>query len=560
MRLTKAWLVAAVGVTALAVAACTGSSGGSANTGGGNAATQSAGNGTTTTNNGAPHYGGTMTVAYASNPKTFDPAVCYDSTCWNNMRMLFDRLYDYVGATMNLEPQAATALPVVSNGGKTYTMTLRSGMTFSDGRPVTAKDVVYSYTRILDPATKSPVVSFWDVVAGAAAYEKHPTGSLSSIKAIGTDKVQIMLSQPDSAFKYVLAMPQASIIPAGTGAQQAQHPVGSGPFTFGGYAPGQQIVVNRNAKYWDKPKPYVDKVVEKLGVDPQVQVLQLQKGQIDLMGDPIPPAQYLQVTNDPSMKAQTVTITKPSTYFLTMNTKMAPFNNPKVREAVSYAIDRSFLVKLVNGQGKPANEFLPPGIAGYSSDKLVHDVDIAKAKELLKEAGYPNGLNTTLYSWNDAPWTTLAPQIQQDLAKIGIKVNDRSLTESAFFELAGTPNKAPMTLTFWVADYPDGSDFYQALLSCAAAIAGGQNYSFYCNKNVDNDVDAALAATDAGEVSAEYKKAATTMLADNPVVPLYYGTKTEIFGKQVGGYHSQPIWGWDMTNYWKTTGSAKPSS
>ena len=91
------------------------------------------------------------------------------------------------------------------------------------------------------------------------------------------------------------------------------------------------------------------------------------------------------------MKSQLVTITKPSTYFLTMNVTKAPFNNPKVREAVSYAIDRNFLLKLINGQGSVANEFLPPGTAGYTPDKLVHDQDIAKAKQLLTAAGYPNG-------------------------------------------------------------------------------------------------------------------------------------------------------------------------
>lgn len=500
-------------------------------------------------------YGGTMTVAYAGNPKTFDPAVCYDSVCWNNMRMLFDRLYDYVGNTSNLAPEAAAAMPTVSKDGLTYDITVRPGMTFSNGKPVTAADFAYSFSRIFDPATKSPVLSFWTGVVGAAAYAKNPTGTVSGIKALSDTKLEIKLTAPSSVFKYVLAMPQSSVIPAGSGPAQATAPVGSGPFTFGSYSAGQSIVMNRNPKYWDYPRPYVDKVVENLGVDPQVQVLQLQKGQLDLMGDPIPPAQFLQVTNDPTMKSQLVTITKPSTYFLTMNVTKAPFNNPKVREAVSYAIDRNFLLKLINGQGSVANEFLPPGTAGYTPDKLVHDQDIAKAKQLLTAAGYPNGLTTDLYSWNTAPFTALDPQIQQDLAQAGIKVNVKAETQSAFNDVASDPTKAPMTLAFWVADYPEGSDFYQALLSCAAAIPGGQNYSFYCNKDVDSLVTKALATNDAAQISADYKAAATKMLADNPLVPLYYGSKTEIFGKNVGGYHSQPIWGWDMTNYWKVDGS-----
>ncbi|GLL02209.1 ABC transporter substrate-binding protein [Dactylosporangium matsuzakiense] len=497
-------------------------------------------------------YGGTMTVAYQSDPKTFDPAVCYDATCWNNMRMLYDRLYDYVGDTMNIEPQAATALPEVSADGLTYTIKIRSGMTFSDGKAVTAKDFVYSFTRILDPATKSPVQSFWTGIAGAADYAKAPSGSFAGITATDDSTLQIKLTAPNSSFKYVLAMPHASVIESGT----ASKPVGSGPFVMDHFTPGQEIVVNRNPKYWDAPKPYVDKVVEKLGVDPHVQLLSLQKGTIDLMGDPIPAADYLTVAGDAALKPQIKTIVKPSTYYVTMNTQMAPFDNPKVREAVSYAFDRTFLLKLVAGQGTVANEYLPPGITGYTKDKLVHDQDIAKAKQLLAEAGFPNGFSTTMYSWNTSPWTALLPQLQQDLGKIGITVDAKPVQQSAFFDLAGTPNKAPMTLTFWVADYPDASDFYQALLSCGAAIPGGQNYPFYCNKNVDALVDQALAAKDNDAATAIYVQATKAMLADNPVVPLYYGSKTEVFGKTVGGYHSQPIWGWDMTNYWKTTGTA----
>ncbi|WP_370615218.1 ABC transporter substrate-binding protein [Mumia sp. Pv 4-285] len=507
-----------------------------------------------------PRYGATMTVAYKSDPKTFDPAVCYDATCWNNMRMLFDRLYDYVGDTMEIAPQAAAAMPKVSADGLTYDIPIKEGMVFSDGKPLTAKDFAYSFQRILDPKTKSPVASFWSGIKGAQEYAKNPEGEVAGIKAVSDTDLQITLTAPNNAFKYVLAMPHASVIEQGTGDTVATEPVGSGPFSLDHFDPGREIVVKRNPTYWDYPRPYVDEVVEKLGVEPSVQLLQVQKGDIDLMGDPIPPAQYLQVKNDPALKSQIKNITKPSTYFLTMNTKMAPFDDPKVREAVSYAIDRTMLLKLVSGQGSEANEFLPKDIVGHTDEDLLHDQDLAKAKQLLADAGYPDGFSTTLYSWNTPPWTQMLPQIQQDLGKIGIKVDAQPIQQSTFFDVAATPGKAPMTLTFWVADYPDGSDFYQALLSCAAAVPGGQNYPFYCNPKVDDLVAQALAAGTTDEADKIYAEATKQMLADNPIVPLFYGKKTEVFGKQVGGYHSQPVWGWDMTSYWKTDGSTtKPA-
>src|SRR6185312_9660162 len=155
--------------------------------------------------------------------------------------------------------------------------------------------------------------------------------------------------------------------------------------------------------------------------------------------------------------------------------------------------------------------------------------------------------STEMYSWNTSPWTALLPQLQQDLAKIGITVDAKPVQQSAFFDLAGTPGKAPMTLTFWIADYPDASDFFQALTSCAAAIPGGQNYAFYCNSKVDSLVNAGLA--NPASAAASYTAADKALLADNPVVPLYFGTTTSVSGAAVGGFFANPIWDWEMAHY-----------
>jgi ABC-type transport system substrate-binding protein len=548
------WAVPLAGVV-LAVAACS-SSASSSPQGGGAAATSTSG--ASTSASGTPVHGGTMQVAFQSDPDTFDPQVCYDATCWDNMQMMFDRLYDYKGATTDLESEAAASMPVVSGGGKVYTIAIRQGMTFDNGKPVTAADFAYSFSRICNPATKSPVVSFWDVVSGCAAFAKNPVGTVSGIKALSTYSLQITLTQADAAFTYVLAMPHASVIPAGSGAQQALHPIGSGPFELVSYTPGQSIILKANPNYWNKSLPYVSGVNEKLGVTPEVQLLELEKGQINLMGDPLPNSDYLTVVGNKSLASQIHQRQSLDTYYLTLNTKIKPFNNPLVREAVSYAINRSFLLKLVNGQGSAATGFIPPGVTGYTKQNLVNPLNVAKAKQLLAQAGYPNGFSTTLYSWNTQPWTNLDPAIQQQLAAIGITVNVRPIQESTFFTLAATPGKAPMTLTFWVADYPDASDFFNALVSCASDIPGGQNYSFYCNSKVDDDVNAGLA--DPADAPTDYASAAKALLADNPVIPLYFGTTTEVSGANVGGFFPNPIWDWEMDNYWLTKSTSSSSS
>lgn len=501
-------------------------------------------------------YGGTITTAAASDPETFDPAVCTGATCWNIMRMVFDRLYDYDGDTSNLKLQAAEDFPQVSDDGLTYTMKLKEGLTFSNGAPVTAADVAYSYARVLDPATKAGLAEFWKGIAGAEEYAANPTGFPSGIKVIDDLTLSVTLNAPNSAFKYIMAMPAGSIIPEGSGSTVATAPIGSGPFTLADFTPGQQVMLDRNPSYWDSPRPYADHVHMILGVDPDNQVLMLQKGDIDLMGSPIPPAKFVQITTDPKLKDQVISIDKPSTYYLTMNMNTAPFDNPKVREAISYAFDRDSLLKLVNGQGTPATEFIPPGVLGHSGDDLTHGKDVDKAKQLLADAGYPNGFDTQMYAWNVAPFSALAPQMQQDLKDIGITVDLQTLAPNTFAELAGS-GKAPLALTFWVADYPEGSDFLQALLSCATAVPQGQNFAYYCNEQMDSDVQQALSASDESVAAEKYLEATKVMLADNPVVPLYFGTKTEIRGANIGGYYPQPIWAWDMAYYWKTDGSAE---
>ena len=495
-----------------------------------------------------PQHGGTLQTAFQSDPTTFDPQVCYDATCWDNMEMIFNRLYDYVTGGTALQPQAASALPVISGGGKVYTIAIRKGMEFSSGKPVTAADFAYTYSRICNPATKSPVVGFWTVVAGCTAYAKKPTGYVSGIKVLSTYSLQITLTQANSAFVYVMAMPHASVIPTGSGAKQAQHPLGSGPYKLVSYTPGQSIVLTKNTHYWNKTLPYTKGVFEKLGVSPQVQLLELEKGQLDLMGDTLPNSSYLSVVNNPTLKPRLVQSAGLDTYFLTLNTKMKPFNNPLVRKAVSYAVNRTALLKNVNGLGQSATGFIPPGVTGYTKANLVNSLNIAKAKSLLTQAGFPHGFTTSLYSWNTQPWTNLDTTLQQQLAAVGITVNVHAIQESTFFQLAATPNKTPMTLTFWIADFPDASDFFNALVSCASDIPGGQNYPFYCNHAMDTQVNQGLA--NPATAAMHYVAAQKLLLADNAIVPLYFGERTHIYGANVGGYQTNPIWAYMIDRYW----------
>ena len=163
----------------------------------------------------AANSGGILKIAFSSDPTTFDPQVCYDATCWDNMEMLFNRLYDYTPSGTTLVPQAAATLPTLSADKLTYTINIRAGMKFADGKAVTADDVAYTFSRICDPATKSPVVSFWNAVKGCQEYSKNPVGTVSGITVKSPTQLTLTLTAPNSAFVYVMAMPHASIIPSG---------------------------------------------------------------------------------------------------------------------------------------------------------------------------------------------------------------------------------------------------------------------------------------------------------------------------------------------------------
>lgn len=504
----------------------------------------------------SPRWGGTINVAFGEDATTLDPQVCYDSVCWGAMGMLFDRLYDYNKNTNNLFPEAAVAFPKVTNAGKTYTITLRKGMKFSNGKPVTAEDVVYSFDRILNPKTQSPVLGFWSGVVGAS---KGASGSVPGIRTIGSNTVQINLSAPNRAFIYVLAMPQASIIPSGSASAPgfARHPIGSGPFTLVKWVAGQSMVFKRNQNYWDYPLPYVNEVDFHLDVNDNVALLQLEKGQVQILGDGIPTSEFLNVVDNPRNKPYLTKRNLESTYFLTMNVQMKPFNNLKVRQAVSMAVNRPYLLRLMHGQGEVANELIPPGVSGYEALKPLK-YNVAAAKKLLARAGYPHGFTTTLYSWNIDPWTGLDAAIVQQLAQIGINVKVKAIAENAFFGLASTPKTAPMTLSFWIADFPEASDFFNALFSCASAVKGGQNYSFYCNPKVDALVRKALAQTATSAATPYYTQADQLLVGDVPMVPLFHTTNTDFHGKAIANYFGNPVWGDIYADYWLMSGSPKP--
>ena len=472
-----------------------------------------------------------MVIAYKDDIATLDPQVGYDWQNWPAIKMVFDALLDYKPGTTDLEPRIAAAMPSVGDGGRSYTFKLRKDVKFSNGRTLTAADVKYTLERVLDPKAKSPGAGFFADIAGSSAWSAGKAKELTGVKVINSSTVKVTLSQPNAAFLNVLATNFAFIVPkeevVKAGADWGRKPVGSGPFTLQSWTSGQELVFVKNPKYFLKDLPKLDKVTIKVGQDPSVAYLGLQRGDIDLLGDGIPPANFLQVQSDAKLKAQIVSTPLVNTTYVAINTQLKPFNDVRVRQALNYAINKAKILKIINGRGLIATQILPPKMPGYDARYKGYAYDVERAKKLLSAAGLPKGFTTTLYTNSTDPNPRIAQSIQQDLAAVGIKIELKSQASSTVIDAAGTPKTAPLVWSggmAWTQDYPDPSDFYWPILSCRSAVQGGWNWSFACDKKLDalaSKADQMTASVQRPARLEMYKKLFKTLMDQAVWIPMF---------------------------------------
>ncbi|MGH2345084.1 MAG: ABC transporter substrate-binding protein, partial [Chloroflexota bacterium] len=326
------------------------------------------------------HAGTTLIVDYKTDISHLDTGKCYDTECYPFVHVMYDQLVGYDithGNGDTLIPDAAAAMPAVTNGGKTYTFKLRHDVHFWNGKLVTAADWVYSFNRIIDPKTQAGGASFWFNIVGANAYNTGKAKSVSGIKALNQFTLQINLVTPDASFLSVLAMPFGSVVDKATIAKygktyDASHPMGTGPYMFVQHVINQKLVLTKNPHYFGGNVGKVDNIEADFGVDLDTAYLRIQRGQADYDGDQpaIPPAEFLNVINDPKLSKQVVKQAQVAFWYIPMNVQMKPFDNVLVRRAVNMAIDRKPILRLVNGQGIATTTILPPGMPGYGKFDL----------------------------------------------------------------------------------------------------------------------------------------------------------------------------------------------
>ena len=422
--------------------------------------------------------GGSITISQTSQPDYMDPALTYTVNGIEPLWLVYTPLITYAREEgpegSKLIPGLAEDLPEISEDGLTYTLTLRKGLKYSDGSPVKAADFEHTIKRVLN--LESGGSAFYLVIDGAQEYldAGKPEGDISGIETNDeSGEITITLTEPDGSFSHVLAMWFAALVPSDTPFKNMTEdpPPGVGPYMVTESVPNRQFVMERNPEY-DKnpiegiPSGNIDKITTKIIKSAQRQAQDVINGNLDYMQDP-PPADI-----KPEVKAEYsdryVEQTTASTYYFFMNTRVPPFDDPQVREAVNYGIDKPGLARIFAGELAPGCSFLPPGVPGFDEALDVEECpwgnpneppDLEKARALIKEAGV-DGMDVTVYGNNDDPTDKVTEAYADMLTKMGFNAEPKILDGGVYFQTIGNQKtKAQTGFANWFQDFPHPKNF-----------------------------------------------------------------------------------------------------
>jgi ABC-type transport system substrate-binding protein len=523
-----------------------------------------------TTEVGEPVQGGTLKVTFQGEPTELDPAIAWEVTSWSIERLTYETFLTYASAAgetgAELVPSLATEVPSAENGGisedgTVYTFHVKEGVKFAPpvDREVTADDFKWSFERMMKEPL-APATFFYTGIMGAQDFMDGKADEIAGYKVVDDYTVEITLDAPDSSFLWAMTMPFTSVMPKEwadqVGKQIKRKPLGTGPFTIESWTAGQEIVAERNPNYWNEGKPYLDEIRFDLTANPSTALLRLQNGEVDVLGDAIPSADYQRVTQDPKWSAYTYDSPEIAWYYVFMNVLEEPFDDLQVRQAVNMAIDTAKIQKLLAGQAKALGQVYPEGMPGNQRGKFYYMYDPEAAKQMLADAGYADGFKTTFYGHNVDPFPKLAQAIQADLKTIGIEVEIELMDKATYWDFISLKDShAGIGLSDWYQDFPDPSDWIGPLFIKASAVDGGANSSFWWDQRVEDLYDQAVNELDPETRIDMYAQMQDIIMEQAPVAPLYQPMWNGMFGENVGGYYYHIVWNLNFQDYWKLDGT-----
>lgn len=460
------------------------------------------------------------------------------------------------GKDTTIVPDLATDTGRPSDGGKTWTFTLKDNLKYSDGSVIKSADVKWGLERSFAAAFSGGLTYHKDLLSPGLAYKGPFDGGkeLDSIQTPDDKTIVFHLARPYGDFNWVASTPAFAPVPKGKGAEPnyGDHPITSGPYAVESYERGKQAVLVRN-KYWDKATDDTrtagpDKVVFQLGQDTSV----ISKRLIDDSGEDknafgmpfAAPAQLAQIQANPSAKSRLVTSESGALAYLTLNTQRGKLVDPQVRKAFQYAVDKAAYQVASAGSAQQAGDvattLITPGLVGREQFDLYPtkpEGDPEKAKQLLAEAGLPNGLDgLVLATKNEQSYPEKAAAIQAALARANIKVTVKALDEDTYTSEVDTKGLSDydLTLTSWQPDIPSANANIQPLFQSTEIGNGGVNESRYNNPEVDRLITEAQATVDPAEAGKKWAALDKKILEDSPVVPLIYTRNAFLHGSKVG--------------------------
>jgi len=549
----------------------------------------------------------TLHISSIAKIKGLDPVLAGDDLyASEEVSRVYDTLYqyEYLKRPYVLEPAIAEAMPQMSGDGKTITVKLKKGILFQDdpsfsetggkGRELTAQDVVYSFERVADPKLNSPgwwifdgkVVGLnqWhdDMVKAAATDYSKP---IEGFKALDRYTVQIKLNQRNYQFFYVLAMPYVGIVPHEAvdhyGKDFVNHPVGSGPFKLKEFNPSSRLVWDRNPTYRKetyptagelddqkngllseagKTLPLSDRIVINIIEEDQPRWLNFLSKKLDVLV--IPKDNFTQVVGKddellPEYKNQGMILQKTpllETVHITLNMADPVIGKNKfLRQALSQAFDSKGMIDLFyNGAALAAQGPIPPGLSGYDPNlkNPYLQANVAKAKELMSKAGYPNGEGLApleVLSQSDTTDRQINEYMEKQFGQIGVKFNNNEGSWPQFQD--AVKNKKGQVWSFsWSADYPDAEDFLQLFYSKNSS--PGSNDSNYSNPEYDKLYDKALTLPDSPARTVIYQQMVKMVNEDCPWIPFAHRVWHVMEHPWVHGYKYSDV----ISNRWKYVG------
>jgi len=507
---------------------------------------------------------GTLRGTYSSFPEYLDPALSFSLEGATALANTYVPLLTYEHANgkagTELIPGLAEALPEIDQGGRRYTLQLRPGLEYSNGKPVRASDFRFAVERLI--RLNSAGTSFYMNIVGAERFAETRKGGIAGIEADDeSGRIVIHLREPDGSFSFVLALMYAAPVPQDTPAedQTANPPPATGPYLVTKVKPGRSWEYERNPA-WEKangeampqlPDGHVDRIEFEVRSNPTTQVDEVERGQVDWMKNPPSPDRYQEIKRrfEGTQFREEPTI---SVYYFWMNTRQPPFDDLRVRQAVNYAIDPEALERIYAGTIKRTQQVLPAQMPGYRKIEL-YPHDLPKAKKLVAEAD-PADREVTVWTNNLPPNDEAGEYYQQVLEDLGFDAKLKAVNAATYFTLignAGTPD-LDTGWSNWFLDYPHPDDYFAPQLSSDSILPNGNtNWANFSDPAIDTTIRELSRRQLSPQLEREYGDLDEAVMKQAPWAPFGSLTLGTFVAEDIDldELIISPIFGQDLTSF-----------